>query len=155
MRRISHQKQGWRYRAGRKDCRKCPLRERCLSPKAKSREVVIVPGYAALLRARRWRERWDEETCRQYERHRWRVEGRHGEAKTQHGLRRAARRGLWNLEIQSYLTAAVLNLKRLAALLSAFLHWMEGHRGRGRDPEGMEAIRTERIDLCRSGRRAA
>lgn len=47
-------------------------------------------------------------------RHRWRVEGIHGEAKTQHGLRRAARRGLWTVSIQVYLTAAVMNLKRLA-----------------------------------------
>jgi len=44
------------------------------------------------------------------------VEGPHGEAKTQHGLRRAVRRGLWNVAIQAYLTAAVMNLKRLAAL---------------------------------------
>ena len=39
----------------------------------------------------------------------------HGEAKTQHGLRRAVRRGLSNVAIQAYLTAAVINLKRLAA----------------------------------------
>ena len=38
----------------------------------------------------------------------------HGEAKTQHGLRRAVRRGLANAAIQAYLTAAVINLKRLA-----------------------------------------
>jgi hypothetical protein len=37
----------------------------------------------------------------------------------QHGLRRAARRGLWNVAIQVYLTAAVVNLKRLAAFLGA------------------------------------
>ncbi len=42
-------------------------------------------------------------------------EGMHGEAKTQHGLRRAVRRGLDNVAIQAYLTAAVINLKRLAA----------------------------------------
>jgi len=42
------------------------------------------------------------------------VEGIHGEAKTQHGLRRAVRRGLSNVAIQVYLTAAVINLKRLA-----------------------------------------
>ena len=36
------------------------------------------------------------------------------EAKTQHGLRRAVRRGLSNVAIQAYLTAAVINLKRLA-----------------------------------------
>ena len=41
----------------------------------------------------------------------------HGEAKTQHGLRRAVRRGLSNVAIQAYLTAAVINLKRLAAFV--------------------------------------
>ena len=39
----------------------------------------------------------------------------HGEVKTQHGLRRAVRRGLSNVAIQAYLTAAVINLKRLVA----------------------------------------
>ena len=44
----------------------------------------------------------------------------HGEAKTQHGLRRAVRRGLSNVAIQAYLTAAVINLKRLVAFLGLF-----------------------------------
>ena len=48
------------------------------------------------------------------DRHRWRVEGVHGEAEVQHGLRRAVRRGLRNGRIQAHLTAAVINLKRLA-----------------------------------------
>jgi len=50
------------------------------------------------------------------------VEGIHGEAKAQHGLRRAVRRGIANMRIQAYLTAAAINLKRLAAaLVAAFL----------------------------------
>jgi len=77
--------------------------------------VIIPAGYEALLRARRRRARgWDEATRTAYRRHRWRVEGVHGEAKTQHGLRRAVRRGLANVAIQVYLTAAAMNLKRLA-----------------------------------------
>ena len=59
----------------------------------------------------------DQEFVSTYNRHRWRVEGMHGEAKTQHGLRRAVRRGLSNVVIQAYLTAAVINLKRLAVVL--------------------------------------
>ena len=47
-----------------------------------------------------------------YRRHMWRSEGYHGEAKTWHGLARAVRRGLENMKIQSYLTAAAINLKR-------------------------------------------
>jgi hypothetical protein len=56
-----------------------------------------------------------------YRRHRWRVEGVHGEAKTWHGLARAIRRGKENMRIQAFLIAAAINLKRLAATLSAIL----------------------------------
>ena len=53
-----------------------------------------------------------------YRRHRWRAEGIFAEAKVQHGLLRAVRRGRWNVAIQAYLTATAINLKRLAASLS-------------------------------------
>ena len=85
-----------------------------------------MPGYEALLRARRVHAKRDERYKALYTRHRWRVEGVHGQAKTQHGLRRAARRGLWNVAIQAYLTAVVMNLKRLAAVLLCFLRF-SGH----------------------------
>jgi transposase len=116
LHRSSRDPQSWLYRARAADCRQCPLRPRCISPSASARVIRIADGQEALLRARRRKQRgWDRDTRRQYSRHRWRVEGAHGEAKTQHGLRRAARRGLWNVRIQAYLTAAVMNLKRLAA----------------------------------------
>lgn len=106
---------GWLYRARSKDCKACSLRRRCVSPTASVRTIKINHGYAALLRARRRKRNPDETFVELYKRHRWRVEGMHGEAKTQHGLRRAVRRGLANVAIQVYLTAAVINLKRLAA----------------------------------------
>ena len=65
--------------------------------------------------------RWDTQDRRLYQRHRWRSEGFHGEAKTWHGLGRAVRRGLDNMKIQAYLTAAAINLKRLAAALFVVL----------------------------------
>ena len=83
--------------------------------------MVIGDDYPALLRARRRRARWSEDDRRLYQRHRWRSEGFHGEAKTWHGLGRAVRRGLHNMKIQAYLTAAAINLKRLAAALLAIL----------------------------------
>jgi transposase len=104
------------YRAKAADCRRCPLQAACVPVSASSRSILIVNGYESLLRARRRRQCWGQTEQALYRRHRWRVEGVHGEAKTQHGLRRAARRGLANVAIQSYLTAAVMNLKRLAAL---------------------------------------
>jgi hypothetical protein len=77
------------------------------------------------LRARRRKLRgWDDHIRRLYDRHRYLVEGIHGEAKTQHGLRRAVRRGLENVAIQVYLTAVVINLKRLVtASLRPIYHW--------------------------------
>ena len=109
------------YRSRTRDCAGCALREDCL-PKAWSSKVVLVPhAYPALLRARRRHARWGEEERRMYRRHMWRSEGYHGEAKTWHGLARAVRRGLENMKIQSYLTAAAINLKRLAAALAASL----------------------------------
>ncbi len=72
-----------------------------------------------------WRKRlaWGQAETRLYTRHRWWVEGAHGLAKTLHGMARAARRGLENMNIQALLTATATNLKRLAkAILLALLH---------------------------------
>lgn len=102
------------FRAHIRDCRDCPLRTRCVPRSAKIRTILIVDGYPALMRARRRWARWGGQERYWYERHRWRSEGMHGEAKTRHGLDRAVRRGLANVRIQAYLTAAVINLKRLA-----------------------------------------
>jgi transposase len=103
------------------DCKRCSLASLCLSKGRVNKAVVVGDDYPALLRARRRRERWSEEDRRLYQRHRWRSEGYHGEAKTWHGLARAVRRGLANMKIQVFLTAAAVNLKRLAAALLAFL----------------------------------
>ena len=108
-----------------KDCARCGLKGECLSKGRVNKAVVVGDDYPALLRARRRRERWSAEDRRLYQRHRWRSEGFHGEAKTWHGLARAVRRGLANMKIQAYLTAAVVNLKRLAAaLLALILRWI-------------------------------
>ncbi len=111
--RRTENKQGWVYRSTAKDCCNCTLRKCCLGDNSKSRTILISNGYEAMLRARRRRLKADKKFIETYSRHRWKIEGMHGEAKTQHGLRRAVRRGLANVAIQAYLTAAVINLKRL------------------------------------------
>lgn len=116
LHRSSEAKNGWIYRARSCDCRICPLRSRCIAPSAHSRTILIVRDYPALLRARREKERgWDEGKRELYRRHQWLAEGKHGEAKERHGLRRAIRRGRWNVAVQAYLAAAVMNLKCLVA----------------------------------------
>ena len=110
------------YRASIGDCRPCPLRATCFSSKTERRAVLLSKDHAALLRARRKHLAWGGRERALYASHRGRVEGVHGEAKNWHGLARAVRRGLSNMKIQAYLTAAVINLKRLAtALLRALL----------------------------------
>jgi Transposase DDE domain len=107
------------YRARPHDCRCCPLRTACVSPGMERRAILLHKDHPALLRARRKRRRRGAREHRLYAQHRGRVEGIHGEAKTWHGLARAIRRGLANMQIQAYLTAAVINLKRLAAAVIA------------------------------------
>lgn len=101
------------YRAKTKDCQACPMRRRCIAETARARTIAIADDQEALLRARRRRHRWSEEQWRLYQRHQNKVEGWHGEAKNQHGLARAVRRGLENIRIQAYVTGIVMNCKRL------------------------------------------
>lgn len=117
-RRVKH---GRFFTSRAKDCRRCDLARLCLSGGRSNKAVVLGDDYPALLRARRRREQWSKQDKALYTRHRWRVEGIHGEAKSRHGLARAVRRGLSNMKIQAYLTAAAINLKRLAAFLAAAL----------------------------------
>ena len=114
-------KYGRFFHSRSRDCARCTLKGDCLSKGRVNKAVVIGDDYPALVRARRRRARWSEDDRRLYQRHRWRSEGFHGEAKTWHGLGRAVRRGLGNMKIQAYLTAAAINLKRLATALFAVL----------------------------------
>jgi len=114
-------KHGRFFHSRSRDCSRCDLKALCISKGRMTKSVVIGDHHPALLRARRRRERWSAEDDRLYQRHRWRSEGYHGEAKTWHGLARAVRRGLQNMRIQAFLTAAAVNLKRLAAATLAAL----------------------------------
>jgi transposase len=114
-------KHGRFFTSRAKDCKRCDLRSLCLSGGRSNKAVVLGDNYPALLRARRRREHWSDRDYELYQRHRWKVEGVHGEAKSWHGLARAIRRGLANMQIQAYLTAAAINLKRLAAWTVALL----------------------------------
>ena len=106
--------EGTWYSAASEDCQSCTLCKQCVAPTSKRRTILIRHGYDALVRARRKHGHWNLYWRQAYSQHFATVEGIHGEAKAQHGLRRAARRGLANMQIQAYLTAMAINLKRLA-----------------------------------------
>ena len=118
QRRVEH---GRFFYSRASDCKHCPMRGDCLSKGRVNKAVVVSDDHPALVRARRRKERWSKEDARLYQRHRWRSEGFHGEAKGWHGLARAIRRRLQNMRIQAFLTAAAVNLKRLAAALTLLL----------------------------------
>lgn len=108
------------YRAPASACEQCPLYRTCVPPTARRRSVRIQDGYEAWLRARRAKERgWPAAWEEAYAEHRYEVEGWHGEAKECHGLRRAVFRGLGKMRVQLWLTAAVMNLKKLAKAAAA------------------------------------
>jgi transposase len=94
------------------DCRGCLLQPRCTTSRKAGRRVMVsdyreeheralakTEEYALLLRARS------------------RIEPKHAEAKRFHGMRRARYRGLIKMQLQAYLTATILNVKRMTRLI--------------------------------------
>jgi len=139
----STQKHRRRYRAPTGVCLTCPLRARCT--KSDRRVLHIGPHRDALTRLRD-----DAQTASfraLYRRRAPVIEGVFGEAKQWHGLRRAARRGLANMLIQSLLVAAVLNFKRLMAARTP----IGDHRAA---IKALETILRAVIDGMRDHRRA-
>jgi hypothetical protein len=96
------------------DCEPCRPRAICFGATMRRRAILLHKDHPALLRARRKHARWRQRERAFYRRHLGLVEGVHGVTKTWHGLARATRRGLANTQSQAFLTAAVINLNRLA-----------------------------------------
>ncbi len=65
-----------------------------------------------------WQEMVRTEKYQQGRREQYKIERKFGEAKLQHGLGRCQYIGLEKYEVQVYLTAIVLNLKRMVKLIS-------------------------------------
>jgi transposase len=102
-----------RYRAPRAVCAGCAFKVRCT--KSERKTLLVSPTHQALAHLRA-----DAKTESFRELYRARapvIEGVFAEEKQWHGLRRAQRRGLCNMLIQSLLTATVINCKRLMVLV--------------------------------------
>jgi hypothetical protein len=65
-------------------------------------------------------------------RERYKIEGKHAEQKSRHGLWRARHWGLAKVHLQAIVTATLTNLKRLAKLLAPDSAWC-GSSGRRRE----------------------
>ncbi len=103
---------GWRYVFSRKDCRPCPLREKCTKSRAAARVLQITEKTEAL-----WRLRKQQRTKRFRKRYRRRVAVEHRIGRlAQLGIRQAKYFGKTKTGFQIALTATVANLMLVAAV---------------------------------------
>jgi transposase len=120
--RFAGRRQRRKYRGSQAVCQRCLLKARCTSGVQRCLNVSVHHGALVRLRA-------DSRTDSFRQLYRSRapvVEGVFAEGKQWHGLRRAWRRGLSNMKVQSLIVMTVLNLKRLAACLPLIsgLNWL-------------------------------
>jgi transposase len=98
-----------RYQAPRGSCAACPFREQC-APSGSERTVGrswgqdFVDATQVLMASPLGRQRMVERKIY--------IEGTFGLGKELHGLRRTRFRGTWRVQIQLWLTAAAMNIKR-------------------------------------------
>ncbi len=109
----AHGGAGWEVRFGREDCRVCPQRAQCTRAKREPRGITRLPRaqYAALHAVRRAQ---DTEAFRAAYAARAGVESTHAQAVRRSGVRRCRYRGLAKTRLQHVLTAAALNVVRVA-----------------------------------------
>jgi len=110
-----------RYRVTGGHCRTCPTSEECLPDGQKHRARFVYRGLQQdEIEAVRRRQSTTTFRGRLIER-KWKIEGLFGEAKQNHGLRRARYRGLAKVQIQFFLIAIALNCKRVIERFFAYL----------------------------------
>ena len=102
-------------------CNKCQWQASCYL--GKRRTGLYRNEYKAA--SERVRQRQGDKEFKHIMRERsWKIEGLFGEAKEQHGLRRAKYRGSQKTQIQAYLIGTTQNLKRLAVSLDFYFRWL-------------------------------
>jgi transposase len=104
------------YRGRLTHCRDCYLRSQCTTGKQRYLKVSVNHSGLVELRAEAKTDRFKK----LYAKRAPTIEGIFAESKQWHGLRRAWRRGLSKMMVQSLLIATVLNYKRLATAFGPF-----------------------------------
>lgn len=104
----------YNYCFSAKKCKNCPLRDECRVGKSKGHTYSITHIHDA------HKARLEFESSKRFSdklRIRHRIEEKNGEMKTAHGFRRADSVGLAAMRLQAYLTAIVVNMKRIVAVM--------------------------------------
>ena len=103
------------YRADRKDCKACPLRDKCLSASVPCRRIQVNIFEDAVKRNHKGDGTPEHRTILAL-RQIW-CEGRFAAQKARHNLKQTFRRGLEAAETHCLLSATALNLKRMVKCL--------------------------------------
>lgn len=103
------------YVYSKKKCKNCPLKNQCRVGKGKSHSYSITE-VSEKNQARLEFEASEEFQKRMEIRHR--IEEKNGELKEAHGLRRADSTGLVAMQLQTFFTAFVVNIKRIVKLIT-------------------------------------
>lgn len=111
-------REGYReYFSDAKLCKDCPIREKCLSEKSTRRLVTRHVWQGALDAADAFTKTAAGKAL--YKLRKQTIERSFAEAKELHGLRTARMLGLLNMREQSFLTAAIQNMKRIVKALAS------------------------------------
>ncbi len=103
----------WEYWADRKDCRNCPLRDKCLNETDKAGARKLQDSYFKASIQRHFSRRWEPEYREALKKRQIWCEGTFAAQKWGHNLTRVLRRGLEAAEDHCLLSATALNLKRM------------------------------------------
>ncbi|MGN9120497.1 transposase [Turicibacter bilis] len=97
-----------------KRCKKCPLRNRCYKSGAKSKTYSITIKPDIHQKAIDY-QKADE--FKHKKKQRYKIEAKNAELKQSHGFQTCKFTGLFGMKIQAYLTAMVVNSKRMIKLI--------------------------------------
>ena len=96
----------------KKICEKCSLKNKCKISKKTYSFSVTIPKEIHQKQLNFQKEEYFKNRYRQ----RYKIEGKNAEAKRYHGLKQAWSKGIFAMNVQSYFTAFVLNVKRIIKL---------------------------------------
>jgi transposase len=102
------------YYSSTKACQNCPLKTNCAAPKKKRRDIRTIGRHLHFDLFNQVKKEMETKLFKSKLNERlWKLEGIMNELKNIHGLSKAKYRGISNVQIQAYMTAIAINIKRL------------------------------------------
>ncbi len=111
------------YFSSTKNCRDCPLKNDCKATQKKGKEIRTITRHIHFDLFQKVLKEMETDIFKKKLAERlWKIEGVMNELKNYHGMFKAKYRGLNNVQIQAYMTAIAINIKRIVFLF--FLYWL-------------------------------